>query len=257
MHPGVTLVALRIIAGLCCLGLWQALSILASPEWVSPPLLVLQRMVRWLVDGTLWPHILMTIQEAFWGFALGIVLGVGLPFLLRRHPLASEVLGPLMVGGYGMPKLALAPIFILWFGVGMLSKVAVVFSIVFFLVFFNTTAGIQGVNPNLIKVARIMGAREAHIVRHILWPSAVPYIFTGLKISVPYAIAGAVIGELISADRGIGYFIEYATNEFDTAGVFVGLIVLSLLIVIMNQVVKVVEAKLLSWRVEEREIIGM
>ena len=179
---------------------------------------------------------------------MGGVPGALIPFALRRAPRLSAILDPYLIAGYGMPKLALAPLFILWFGIGLASKVVLVASIVFFLIFFSTAAGVRGVDLRLVAMARVAGASERAVARHVVWPGAVPHIFAGLKISLPYAIGAAVVGELISSNRGLGYLIQAASQDFDTTTVFVGLIALTLLIVAVNGLVEVTERWLLRWR---------
>ena len=152
------------------------------------------------------------------GAIVGGVPAVLLPFLLRRHPLMVAILDPFMVGGYGAPKLAFAPLFILWFGIGIESKIALVASVVFFIVYFNTLAGVRALDPKLVQMAQIAGASERHVARHIVFPAAVPYIFAGFRIAVPYAIGGAIIAELISSNRGLGYLVQTGAMNFDTTG---------------------------------------
>lgn len=233
--------------------LWELASRLFGTYWFSSPWLTLSRLGRMIWTWEAQFHLRYTLLEAALGFLIGGAAGVLLPFLLRRYPTWTSILDPFLIGGYGMPKLAIAPLFILWFGVGILSKVAIVVSIVFFLVFFNTFAGIRSVHPDLLKVARVMGAKERHLSRDIVWPSAVPYIFTAFKIALPYSVAAAIIGELISSNKGLGYFIEHAANDFDTTGVFVGLIIITAVIMAINDVVNRLQRRALSWRREEFE----
>ena len=128
--------------------------------------------------------------------------------------MAGAILDPYFVGGYGVPKLALAPLFILWFGVDLEPKVALVASIVSFLVFFSTTAGVNAVNAQYVSIARVFGASERDIARHIVWPGAIPYAFAGFRIAAPYAIGAAVVGELISSNRGLGYHDQFRRHRF-------------------------------------------
>ena len=230
------------------LALWQLASLAFGAHWFSPPLATTRRFVELTWSGELLRHAQYTLLAAGGGFLLGGVPGALIPFGLRRAPRLAAVLDPYLVAGYGMPKLALAPLFILWFGIGLASKVALVASIVFFLIFFATAAGVRGVNPRLVAMARVAGASERSVARHVVWPGAVPYIFTGLKVSLPYAIGAAVVGELISSNRGLGYLIQAASQDFDTTTVFVGLLALTLLIVAVNGLVEAAERRLLRWR---------
>ena len=171
-----------------------------------------------------------------------------LPFLLRRHPLIVAILDPFMVGGYGAPKLAFAPLFILWFGIGIESKIALVASVVFFIVYFSTLAGVRALDPKLVQMAQIAGAGERHVARHIVFPAAVPHIVAGFRIAVPYAIGGAVIAELISSNRGLGYLVQTGAMNFDTTSVFSAILAATLIVHGANWLLNVGERALLRWR---------
>jgi NitT/TauT family transport system permease protein len=238
----------RLILAVAALVVWQLATLTFGPHWVSSPLAAARRFVELAASGELVRHALFTLAAAAGGFLVGGVPGAVLPFLLRRAPRLTSILDPYLVAGYGMPKLALAPLFILWFGIGLASKIALVASIVFFLIFFSTAAGVRGVEVRLISMARVAGASERAVARHVVWPGAVPYIFTGFKISLSYAIGAAVVGELISSNRGLGYLIQAASQDFDTTTVFAGLLALTILIVAVNGLVEVAERRLLSWR---------
>ena len=153
------------------------------------------------MSGDLLRHTLYTASEALLGFVMGGVPAVALPFLLRRRPLTTAILEPFLVAGYGAPKLALAPLFILWFGIGIASKVALVAISSFFILYFNTVAGLRAVEPRLAQMARVAGATEWDVARHIMLPGAVRNILAGVRIAMPYAIGGAVVAELLSANR--------------------------------------------------------
>jgi len=238
----------RLALAVAALALWQLASLAFGPHWFSPPLATGRRFVELFWNGELLRHAQYTLLAAAGGFLLGGVPGALIPFALRRAPRLTAVLDPYLVAGYGMPKLALAPLFILWFGIELASKVVLVASIVFFLVFFSTAAGVRGVDLRLVAMARVAGASERAVARHVVWPGAVPYIFAGLRISLPYAIGAAVVGEMISANRGLGYLIQAASQDFDTTNVFVGLLALTVLIVAVNVIVEAAERWLLRWR---------
>jgi NitT/TauT family transport system permease protein len=227
---------------------WEATAQFWGDIWVSSPWLTSTRLSDVIFGGEIFRHAWFTLQAGFWGFVIGGVPAVILPFVLRRFPKITAVLDPYFVGGYGMPKLSLAPVFILWFGVGMESKIALVASMTFFLLFFNTHAGVQAVNIQLMNMARVVGATEKDIARHIVWPAAVPSIFAGLRIAAPHAIGGAVIGEVISSDRGLGFMIQAYATDFDTTGVVTALVALTVIVVGVYYCVDRVERYLLSWR---------
>ena len=153
-----------------------------------------------------------------------------------------------MIGGYGAPKLAFAPLFILWFGIGVESKIALVASVVFFVVYFATLAGVRALEPKLVQMAQILGASERHVARSIVMPNAVPNIFAGFRIAVPYAIASAVIAELISSNRGLGYLVQTGAMNFDTTSVFAAIVMATLLVHAATWLMSRLEAVLLRWR---------
>jgi NitT/TauT family transport system permease protein len=228
--------------------IWQALSIWLGNYWVGSPWGTVTRLVSGVAGGELLKHASFTLSEALIGFVVGGIPAVLLPFLLRRLPIVTAILDPFMVGGYGAPKLALAPLFILWFGIGIESKIALVAITVFFIVYFSTLSGINALDAKLVQMAQVVGANEKDVARHIVFPGAVPYIFTGIRIAMPYSVGGAVIAELISANRGLGYLIQLSAMNFDTTGVFVALIATGIIVFILNTGVNLSERRLLRWR---------
>jgi NitT/TauT family transport system permease protein len=229
-------------------GVWKGLGFVAGPLWTESALGIMTRPGNLASGGEILVHAGYTLFEAIVGFVLGAVPAAALPFLLRRLPIVTAVIDPFMVGGYGAPKLALAPLFILWFGIGIESKIALVAITVFFIVYFSALAGVRALDAKLVQMAQVAGASERAVARHIVFPGAVPYIFTGFRIAVPYSIGAAVIAELISANRGLGYLIQLSTNNFDTTGAFVALVVVMLVVFVCNASVNTVERWLLRWR---------
>ena len=229
-------------------GGWQLLSMWLGTYWIGSPWGVVTRFVAGVMSGSLLQHASLTLVEAAAGFVIGAIPAIVLPFLLRRLPIVTAILDPFMVGGYGAPKLALAPLFILWFGIGIESKIALVAITVFFIVYFSTLSGIRALDTKLVQMAQVAGANERDVARHIVFPGAVPYIFTGIRIAMPYSIGGAVIAELISANRGLGYLVQLSAMNFDTVGVFVALVAVTLIVFLGNWTVNVVERWLLRWR---------
>lgn len=230
------------------LAVWQGLSLAFGTYWFGSPAGVLTRLSKGIASGELLLHASYTVIEAAAGFLIGALPAAALPFALRRWPVVTAILDPFMVGGYGAPKLALAPLFILWFGVGIESKIALVAITVFFIVYFSALAGIRALDAKLVQMAQVVGASERSVARHIVFPGAVPYIFTGFRIAMPYSIGGAVIAELISANRGLGYLIQLSANNFDTTGIFVALVATTLIVFAGNWSVDAVERRLLRWR---------
>lgn len=238
----------RLLVLIILIAVWQALSLWLGAYWVGTPWGTVTRLVSGVLSGDILRHASYTLLEAALGFVIGGLPAAALPFALRRLPIATAILDPFMVGGYGAPKLALAPLFILWFGIGIESKVALVAITVFFIVYFSTQAGIRALDAKLVVMAQVMGANEQHVARHIVFPGAVPYIFTGFRIAMPYSIGGAVIAELLSANRGLGYLIQLSAMNFDTSGIFVALVATACIVFIGNWSVNAVERRLLRWR---------
>jgi NitT/TauT family transport system permease protein len=238
----------RLIVLLILLAAWQAGSMVLGNYWLSTPWNTVTRFIATLLNGELIFHGSYTVNEALVGCVIGGVPAVLLPFLLRRQPIVVAILDPFMVGGYGAPKLAFAPLFILWFGIGIESKIALVAITVFFIVYFSALAGVRALDAKLVQMAQVVGAHERHVVRHIVFPGAVPYIFTGLRIAMPYSIGGAVIAELISSNRGLGYLVQLGAMNFDTTGVLTALTAVTLIVFVGNWSVNAAERWLLRWR---------
>jgi NitT/TauT family transport system permease protein len=238
----------RLIVLAVILAAWQLGSFLVGPYWLSSPWAVAARFCAQIWNGELIRHGGYTIEEALIGTVVGGVPAVLLPFLLRRHPVMVAILDPFMVGGYGAPKLAFAPLFILWFGIGIESKIALVAGVVFFIVYFNALSGVRALDPRLVQMAQIAGAGERHVARHIVLPAAVPHILAGFRIAVPYAIGGAIIAELISSNRGLGYLVQTGAMNFDTTSVFSAILAATLIVLAANWLLNAAERTLLRWR---------
>jgi NitT/TauT family transport system permease protein len=242
----------RLIFGLVLLAFWELSSgRLIDPFWVSSPSKVFLYLYEVFADGSIFGHLAITLYETFTGFFIGSIFGIGLGFLLGRREVLAEVLDPYVVAFNGIPRIALAPLFIIWFGIGPTSKVILVVSVVFFLTFFNTFAGVKGVDAELKNILRIMGASERQILMKVTLPAIVPWITTGLKISLPYAIVAAVVGEFIAASKGLGYLINYNTSLFSTTGALGGILILALVVVVCNEAISRAETYLLRWRPRE------
>jgi NitT/TauT family transport system permease protein len=239
----------RILVGVIFLAFWEYSSgTLVDALFISKPSAVAWRLWRWIVTGSLWTHLSITLYATALGFAIGSFVGFALGLLFGRNQLVADIFDPYITALYSIPKIALAPLFIIWFGIGIESKVAVSASIVFFVVFLNTYAGVRDVNPLYIHATRIMGGGQAEVLRHVIIPSASTWVITGLKVSVPYALVGTVIGEFMSSNRGIGFIISQATGLFDTTSVFAGLFTLAVVGAAINVALKHLEAWLLRWK---------
>jgi NitT/TauT family transport system permease protein len=239
------------------LAAWQAGSAMVGEYWLSSPWATASRFVVQILDGELIRHAGYTIEEAAVGALVGGAPAVLLPFLLRRHPVMVAILDPFMIGGYGAPKLALAPLFILWFGIGTESKIALVAAVVFFIVYFSTLTGVRALDARLVQMAQIMGASERQVARHIVFPAAVPAVFAGFRIAMPYAIGAAVIAELISSNRGLGYLVQTGAMNFDTTSVFAAILAATLIVHGANLVMNAAERVLLRWRPATQTVMAV
>ena len=188
------------------------------------------------------------MQETIIGFLLGTLLGVAVGFLFARWQKLARIFDPLMVALNAMPRVVLAPLFILWFGLGLLSKVVMVISLVFFVVFFSTYTGIREVDRDLVNNARILGATPRHMIRHVLLPSALTWIFSSLRTSVGFALIGAVVGEYLGSHEGMGYVISYAEPMFNATGVLAGLLVLMAAVIAIDLGLKRLDARFSYWK---------
>lgn len=197
-------------------------------------------------EGLLY-HLQFTIIEALGGYLIGAAAGLVLGFALARSDLVYRIVEPFVVAFYGIPRIALAPLFILWFGIGISSKLAVAAVMVFFIVLINTIAGIRSAPPQLLQVARVMGASEWDLVRKVVFPAATPFIVAALQITVPQAMIGAIVGEFISSNRGVGHLISRAAGWLDTPGLFAGIFALLVVVLLMNLGVTVLGNYLMRW----------
>jgi len=239
----------RVLCFIVLLVGWQIASFYVDPLLISSPLAVLLQLKDWTLDGTLWDNTLVTLEETLLGLLFGVSTGIIAGFLLGLQPMLSKILDPFVVALYSVPKVALAPLFILWFGFDLEMKVVVAAVTVFFLVFFNTLTGVREVDQNLIDAVRLMGAKRRDLLFKVIVPSASGYVLTGLHMAIPYALIGAVIAEVISVNEGLGYLINNSASEFNPAGVFAALIVLTIIAVLLNAVVNLIDRTTSRWKV--------
>lgn len=243
------MLACQTLLALAILGCWQLASgTLVENFFISNPVDVTARLWKWFSSGFIYVHLWVTFYETLAGFVLGSLIGVLLGIWLGVAGFTSRLLSPFLFFFYALPKIALAPLFVLWFGLGLASKVALSTVIVFFLVFANTYAGVRDVDRDLINVVRLMKGTRWQLLTYVMVPSAMGWIFTGLKISVPYALIGAIVGELIASNKGLGFLVQLSGAEFDTTGVFAVLAVIGLLAVALNYVVDIAQLRLERWK---------
>lgn len=214
----------------------------------SKPSSIGQRVMEWITQGAIYRHLSITLTETLLAFVIGTALGIGVGLWLALAPTALKVLEPYIKAFNAIPRIVLAPIFTLWFGLGMMSKVALGVTLVFFLAFFNTYQGVREVNPVVLANARMLGAARRHLLWHVYLPSTAGWIISSLRASIGFAMIGAVVGEYIGAAAGLGYLIAQAEGVFDTTGVFAGMTILVVCVLILDAVVSLVERRVLVWR---------
>jgi NitT/TauT family transport system permease protein len=222
--------------------------VLLPPFFFSNPVEVWQQIVKWFVTGVIWKHLWVTLIEAILAFVIGSIGGILVGFWFARQPRTAAVFDPYIKGFNALPRVVLAPIFALWFGLGIASKVALGITLVFFIVFFNVYQGVKEVSPTVLANARMLGMNERQLMRHVYWPSAMSWMFSSLHTSVGFAVVGAVVGEYLGSAAGLGYLILQAEGVFDVAGVFAGMFVLAAFVLVIDTLVTVVEKRLLVWR---------
>ncbi|HEU4798795.1 MAG TPA: ABC transporter permease, partial [bacterium] len=222
--------------------------------FVSKPSTIAASWWAMLVKESLLDHLQFTIVEALSGYLIGAVAGLIVGFALARSELVYRIVEPVVVGFYGIPRIALAPLFILWFGIGITSKIAVAAVMVFFIVFINTIAGIRAAPPQLLQVARVMGASEWDLVRKVIFPAATPFIIAALQITVPQAMIGAIVGEFISSNRGVGHLLSRAAGWLDTPGLFAGIFTLLVVVLLMNLGITSLGNYLMRWNPKHQSL---
>lgn len=232
----------RLTLFVLAVAVWEVLSrTIVDPFWISSPLLVGERLYNLLASGDLFWHAKATIWQALLGLVLGLFVGVILGGFLTAFPRLARAVDPFLMGFYSLPRIALAPLFILWCGIGLLSKVLMVFSLVVFIFLLNTMQGLQQVDRDLVDLMRSMRASRMFIARRVQLPSMVPWLVAAARISVGLALIGSVLGELLGANRGLGWYVEFSSGRLDTTGVFSGLVVLMIVAVAMNLIIDIIE----------------
>jgi NitT/TauT family transport system permease protein len=245
----------QVLVAVVALALWQVFTtvplfgrILLPPFFFSNPIDVFDQIVKWFSTGVIWKHLAITLWESILAFVIGSSLGVLVGFWFARQPRVAAVFDPYVKMTNALPRVVLAPIFALWFGLGIWSKVALGVTLVFFIVFFNVYQGVKEVSTTVLDNGRMLGMSERQLMRHVYWPSALSWMFSSLHTSVGFAVVGAVVGEYLGAAAGLGYLIQQAEGVFDVAGVFAGMFVLSAFVILIDMAVTLVERRLLVWR---------
>jgi len=259
------------------LRLWQALilffifavwQVLAQPGLIAPfvwenpdraafffgePVKIFRAIWVWFSEGTIYQHLWVTLQETALAFVIGSVLGLAVGLWLGLSPTASALFDPYITAMNAMPRVVLAPIFMVWFGLGIWSKVALGVTLVFFIVFFNVYQGVKEVSPVVLNNTVMLGANRKQLLRYVYLPSATSWVFSSLHTAVGMAFVGAVVGEYLGSARGVGYLIQQAEGAFDINTVFAGILVLTAFALVLDFAVTGAERRLLVWRPTQSE----
>lgn len=218
------------------------------PQYMMPsPLPVFKRLVEMIISGEIWIHFLVTTGEIFLGYILGILFGVGFGYIIAKSQILKEALMPYLIFAQASPKIALVPLFVIWFGLGITSKLVLIVSMVFFPVMEGTIVGIDSIPKSVRDLMKILNASKLQTLREVELPSAMPMIFSGLKVGMVQAVIGAIVAEWISGKQGLGYILIYASSVFDTVLLIAGIIFTIIVGIIFYELVNITERKLLYW----------
>jgi len=221
---------------------------LINPFYTSRPSDIGADFLQFMLDGELFRHLAVTLHEAFGGLVLGTLAGIACGLALGKIEWLGRLGEPIITALYGIPKLALAPIFILWFGLGLESKIFLSALLVFYLVFFSTFAGIRSIDPDITAAIRLMGASRCQLVTRVFLPSCVPWILTGIRGGIGASLLGAIVGEYMGASAGLGWMIQYATTTYQIERVMSCILALLLIGLALNRSLNACERRLLRWR---------
>lgn len=234
--------------------LWE----IAADRWVpkimiSQPSDIWTVILRWAGDGTYRTNLSVTLEATLGGFALGAVLGMAVGFATGLWRRLGEVMQPILMALYTLPRLALAPLFLMWFGLGMEFRIVFAATIVFFLVYYNTFFGVREVSRDLVNAVRIMGAGRFQVLVRVIVPSALVWVAAGLKISVPYALVGVVVAEMVAGNSGMGFLLSRAASQFSAAQSFAAIFGLLVMALIMDWAITLLSARALRWKAAGRD----
>jgi NitT/TauT family transport system permease protein len=237
-----------LLPALVILGAWEiGAHLLFDPRFVGQPSRIFVHLVDEIVKPGIWVDTAITFWEILLGYVIGAITGGALGFVLGFRPRLARVVEPYILIISAIPKIAIAPILIIALGIGTQSKVAIVVSMVFFLMFYAVFSGVKQIEPEFIHQARIMGASRGTVIAHIVTPAIAPNIFDGLKTSIIFAVIGALIGEFIAAKAGLGFYILNASGAFNIEGIWVGVILIIALVFALTTIIGVVERRVLRW----------
>ena len=226
---------------------WEVAGRLTGADQVSSPSRIIQTIMIWL-GGELYPHLFTTLSELACGMAIGCSLGILAGLLLGRMPIVSIILRPIIVGLYSVPLVTLAPLFIMFFGLGLLPKIVLVSIVTFFLLFFNTFTGAQQVDEDYLRTLDLMGASKFEQFRKVVAPATAVWIAGGIRIALPYALVATITGELLATRSGLGFLISRAAERFDMTSLYAVLLILMALGLLLSEAALRLEHRFLRWR---------
>jgi NitT/TauT family transport system permease protein len=248
LSEDTVVVAWRVGIALGFLALWEYGARALGLLFLAGPMDVIRRSVEIARSGDLWNHTAATLIATCAGFAIGWTAGTLLPLLLSRSARLTRAIEPYVIASMGIPKFALTPLLILWFGIGLTPKIVVVAFMVFYMIFINTFAGLRSVDRRLSDMAAVQGATSWQNTRLVTWPWMQAFVFMGLKIAFPRALSAAIVGEFLVADRGLGFYIEHSRQLGDTVGVFTGVTLVTLLVMLINVGLSWWHDRAMAWR---------
>lgn len=238
----------QIAFGVGLLVVWYACGLVFGVAWISSPTLVARKLAGWFSSGAIYAHILTTVTEMVVGLMVGVVLGTICGLLLGMSRLVSTVLRPIVFAVYSVPLVSLAPLLLMIFGIDMLPKIVLVATVVFFLVLFNTMKGVEMVDPDMIDVLKVMGAKWHESFWKVLLPGCMVWILSGVKVALPFALVAATVGEMMASRRGLGLVLSESGQKFDVTAIYAVLLILTMLGLLVAETGTRLEGSLLRWR---------
>lgn len=253
-----SILAMRVLFLVLVLAAWQgAVALgLADAAFISTPASVAQSLWQLFRNGEILPHLGTTLLEIVIAFAASVVFGIASAVFLDRNDWLYRIISPFLTALNSMPRIALGPLFILWFGIGIGSKVVLAFSLGYFIMLLSTLGGLKNVDRDLLLMSRLFGASELRLFRHVRLPWALPSVFAGLKLTLIYCSAGAVIGEMIAAKSGLGLLVQTFSGRFDVAGVMALILVVALMVMTLTSLMDLAERRLLEWSKGSTDVPG-
>jgi NitT/TauT family transport system permease protein len=248
LHPGYAWLR-RLLALALLVAAWEAIGRagLLNPMYAPSPSRIWSALVELFADGAIWAHLQATFSAALGGLALGIVVGVLLGIAAALLPLVAELLEPVMSVLNAIPRVILAPLFVIWLGIGIASKVALSFILVAVLIFFTVFTGIRQVDRRLVERVVTLGGSRWHLVRHVYMPSVMTWVLSNLKVAVGFAFTGACVGEFVAATHGLGYLLSFAQSTYNSALMFALILLILVVVMLIFAIAGRLERYLLRW----------